>query len=93
MLEKLKGALSKMDGAKSILGLLGIVAYYTLPKFGISVPDAVLNISTGLAGVGFAHKLEKATGMLSKGLAIAATVLDVAKKTEDKLKEKEEEKK
>jgi hypothetical protein len=90
MLEKLKGFAGKLDGFKSVLGLLAVVAYYACPQFGVHLPDIVLKLGSGLAGVGLGHKLEKATGLLSKGLDIAVKALDVAKKTEDKLNEKEE---
>lgn len=80
----------KVDGLKSTAGLLAIVAYYALPQFGIKAPEAVLTVGSGLAGIGFAHKLEKATGLLSKGLDIAIKVLEVAKQVLAALKAKEE---
>lgn len=88
-MEKLKLLWAKMDGIKSIAGLVGIVAYYASPKFGLQLPEAVLNISAGMAGVGVLHKIEKATGMLGKVLDILLLLKDVSKKTEEKLKEKE----
>lgn len=88
-MEKLKGLLGKLDGLKSVLGLLGIVAYYALPNFGVNVPEVVLKVSSGLAGVGLLHKLEKGTALFSKVLDVAGKVLEVAKKTEEKLKEGE----
>ncbi len=93
MLEKLKGLLGKMDGAKSILGLLGVVAYYTAPNFGVHLPDMVLKISSGLAGVGLAHKLEKGAGLLTKVLTVLTAAKGVADKTQEELKKKEGEQK
>ena len=60
-----KGVWSKLDGTKSITGLLMIIAYYVGPQFGVKVPDIFLQIGTLWAGVGFAHKFTKATGILS----------------------------
>ncbi len=56
---------TKLDGTKSITGLLMIVAYYALPQFGIKVPDIFLKIGIAWAGVGFAHKLDKTTNIIS----------------------------
>lgn len=55
----------KLDGTKSITGLLMIIAYYALPSFGIKVPDIFLKIGITWAGVGLAHKFDKATNVLS----------------------------
>ena len=93
MLDKIKAGLSKLDGMKSVLGLLGVVAYYAAPNFGLHLPDAVLNISSGLAGIGLMHKLEKGTGVLNKTVAILTAVKTVADKVNEELKKKEEEKK
>ena len=75
-MDKLKGLLGKLDGAKSLTGLLMVTAYYALPQFGIHVPDVVLKIGSGLAGVGLAAKLEKGTEIITKGLVIARKVID-----------------
>lgn len=56
---------SKLDGTKSITGLLMIIAYYALPQFGIKVPDIFLKIGIAWAGVGFMHKFDKATNILT----------------------------
>ncbi len=89
MLEKVKAGLAKLDGLKSVLGLLGMVVYYAGPSFGLHVPDVVLHISTGLAGVGLAHKLEKGTGILTKVLGYLTIAKDVADKTQEELNKKE----
>lgn len=57
--------MAKLDGTKSITGLLMIIGYYAGPSFGIKVPEIFLQIGTVWAGVGLGHKLEKATGIVS----------------------------
>lgn len=64
--------ISKLDGTKTITGLLLIIAYYALPHYGIHPPEVVLSIGMAWAGLGFVHKLDKATGVLSS-LADALT--------------------
>ena len=76
MLEKLKTGMAKMDGWKSTVGLLMVVAYYALPQWGIHVPDAVLKIGSGWAALGLAHKLDKATGLLTVVLQILTATKD-----------------
>jgi len=77
----MKGILGKLDGVKSVAGLLMVVAYYVVPGFtGHSVPDQVLHIGSGLAGVGLIAKLEKGTALLSKGIGAAHKALDIADK-------------
>lgn len=56
---------TKLDGTKSITGLLMIIAYYALPQFGVKVPDIFLKIGITWAGVGFAHKFDKVTNILT----------------------------
>lgn len=56
---------TKLDGTKSITGLLMIIAYYVGPQFKIHVPDIFLKIGIAWAGVGFAHKFDKATNILT----------------------------
>lgn len=56
---------SKLDGTKSITGLLMIIAYYAGPSFKIQVPDIFLKIGIAWAGVGFIHKFDKATSILT----------------------------
>lgn len=90
MLDKIKAGLAKLDGLKSVLGLLGVVVYYAAPSFGLHVPDAVLKVSSGLAGVGLMHKLEKGTGLLNKVVSILTAVKVVADKVNDEMKKKEE---
>lgn len=90
MLDKVKGLLGKLDGLKSTLGLLGVVAYYVAPQFGLHLPDVVLNVSSGLAGVGIAMKLEKGLGFLTKALDILGKVVAVAKSVVEALKNKQE---
>lgn len=89
MLDKVKGLLAKFDGLKSTLGLLGVVAYYVAPQFGLHLPDVVLNVSSGLAGVGIAMKLEKGLGFLTKALDILAKAVAVAQNVVNALKSKE----
>jgi hypothetical protein len=89
MLDKIKLALGKLDGLKSTLGLLGVVAYYVAPQFGLHLPDVVLNVSSGLAGVGIAMKLEKGLGILTKALDILGKATTVAKSVVDALKKQE----
>lgn len=84
--------LEKLDGVKSAAGFAMIAAYYAGPQFGHPLPNAVLTVGTGLAGVGIAHKLEKGVGLMSKGLDITIKILDVSKKVLEALKAKEEKK-
>ena len=89
MLEKMNGMLGKLDGAKSYLGLLGVVGYYGAQAYGLNPPEAVLNVSYGLLGVGVVHKLDKATGIVKKVLPILASVLAALdKKKEENPEEK-----
>ena len=55
----------KLDGTKSITGLAMVIGYYVGPQFGVKVPDVFLQIGMVWAGIGFGHKLEKTTGILS----------------------------
>lgn len=82
---KINALLAKLDGLKSVLGLLMVVGYYEAPQFGVKVPDVVLKIGTGFASVGLAMKLEKGANLLSKGLDIAHKALDVMQKVVDSL--------
>jgi hypothetical protein len=82
---KMNSLLQKLDGVKSVAGLLMVVAYFAGPKFGITVPDVVLKIGSGIASVGLAAKLEKGAGLLTKGLDLAHTLLDVVQKVVDVL--------
>lgn len=89
-MDKIQGMLGKLDGVKSVLGLLAVVAYYALPQYtNIQVPDVVLKIGTGMAGLGLAHKLEKGAGLLTKGLDVLGKILDVTKKSVDALNQKQ----
>lgn len=83
----LKGLLGKLDGYKSLLGLLGVAGYYAAVGYGITPPEAVLTTSYGLLGVGLVSKLDKATGIVRKVLPILSSVLDLLEK------KKQEEKK
>lgn len=86
-MEKVKQLLDKMDGWKSVTGLLMVVAYYTTPKWNIQLPDIVLQIGAAWAGVGMAHKLDKATGILSAVLNVLTATnksVNEAKKEEEK---------
>ncbi len=74
---KISALLSKLDGLKSVAGLLMVVAYYVAPQFHINVPDVVLKIGTGMASVGLATKLEKGTGLLTTGITYAQKSLTV----------------
>lgn len=70
--------LAKLDGLKSVVGLLMVVAYYATPAFGGPVlPDVVLKVGGSIASVGLAAKLEKGTGLLTEGLTYAHKLLDV----------------
>lgn len=86
---KMGTILAKLDGIKSVAGLLMVVAYYACPQFGIQVPDVVLKIGTGIASVGLAHKIEKGTGLLTKGIDIATKALAVLKNVVDTMSKKE----
>lgn len=83
-MDKLKGLLGKLDGTKTITGLLMIVGYYAAPHWGVKVPDVVLNLGIGWAGVGFAHKLDKVTGILSKIVDVLAKTQGAVNKDEEK---------
>lgn len=78
--EKLQALLGKMDGLKSILGLLMILGYYIAPQFGVHVPDMVLNTGYGFLGVGLVHKLDKATDIIQKVMPVLSSILDVFNK-------------
>lgn len=71
---------SKLDGTKSITGLLMIIAYYVGPQFHVQVPDIFLKIGIAWAGVGFLHKFDKTTNVLT-------AVMTALIKTNDKLNE------
>lgn len=74
---KISALLGKLDGLKSVLGLLMIVAYYVAPHFHLSIPDVVLKIGTGFASVGLAMKLEKGLGILTKVIEYGQKALAV----------------
>ncbi len=76
MIEKLKAGMAHMDGCKTVVGLLMVVAYYALPQFNVHLPDAVLKIGSGWAALGMAHKLDKATGILTVILQILTATKD-----------------
>ena len=76
MLEKLKTGMAHMDGMKSTLGLLMVTAYYAAPTWNVHLPDAVLKIGSAWAAVGLAHKLDKATGILTVILQILTATKD-----------------
>lgn len=80
---KMGNLLQKVDGLKSIAGLLIVVAYYVVPQFtSVHIPDVVMKLGVGLASAGLAHKLEKGTGIIS-------AVLDGVKKGLDSITAKE----
>lgn len=79
-MDKLNGILGKLDGYKSLLGLLGVVGYYGAKAYGVNPPEAVLNASYGMLGVGLVSKLDKATGIVRKVLPILTSVLDLLEK-------------
>ncbi len=56
---------SKLDGTKSITGLLMIITYYVAPKFNVHIPDIFLQVGMAWAGVGFLHKFDKSTSILT----------------------------
>lgn len=65
MLDKMKQGMAKLDGWKSVIGLLMVTAYYAAPTWNVHLPDAVLKIGGTLAAGGLAHKLDKATNILT----------------------------
>lgn len=71
-----KGIWSKLDGTKSITGLVMIIAYYVGPQFGVKIPDIFLQVGIAWAGVGFAHKFDKTTGIIS---AVATALINTNK--------------
>lgn len=75
-----------LSGYKSVFGLLGVVGYYVAKQFGVDVPEMVLDASYGLLGVGLVHKLDKATGIITKVIEVLLAVLKVLdkKKSEEK---------
>ena len=78
-MDKVKAMWDKLDGVKSVLGLLAVVAYYVCPAVGgPKLPDILLKIGTAMAGVGLAAKLEKGVGLLSKVIEYVKKGLDVA---------------
>lgn len=79
-MDKIKGLLQKLDGYKSLLGLLGVVGYYIAQGFGLHVPAMVLTTSYGMLGVGLVGKLDKATRIVRMALPILTTVLDALEK-------------
>jgi hypothetical protein len=86
-MDKLKGVWEKLSGYKSLFGLLGVVGYFGAKQFGVEPPAVILEASYGLLGVGLAHKLDKATGIVSKVLNVLVEVmkvLDQKKKDEEK---------
>lgn len=90
-MDKIKGLLGKLDGFKSVAGLLMVVAYFALPQYtSVKVPDMVLNMGTGLAGLGLSMKLEKGLGLLTKALDVLGRVINVLKAVVEALKKKEE---
>lgn len=79
-MEKLKSLLGKLDGVKSLLGLLGVAGYYAAEAYGVHPPETILNVSYGMLGVGLVSKLDKATGIVRKVLPVLTTVLDLLEK-------------
>ncbi len=84
MLEKLKTGMAKFDGWKSTLGLLMIAGYYAAPTWNVHLPDAVLKIGSAWAAVGLAHKLDKATGILTIVLQILTATKDSVNAAQEK---------
>jgi hypothetical protein len=82
--EKIKALMAKLDGSKTIIGLLMVVAYYAAPNFGVHLPETVLKIGSGWAAFGMAHKLDKATGILSTVLSILTATKDSINSQEKK---------
>jgi hypothetical protein len=76
----------KVSGYKSLFGLLGVVGYFGAKQFGIEPPEFVLEASYGLLGVGLVHKLDKATGVVTKVISVLLEVMKLLdkKKSEDK---------
>lgn len=86
-MDKLKGLLGKLDGYKSLLGLLGVVGYFGAKAYGVNPPEAVLNTSYGLLGVGLVSKLDKTTGIVRKILPVLTSVLDLLEKKKEEVKQ------
>ncbi len=84
MLEKMKSGMAKLDGWKSTIGLLMVTAYYAAPTWNVHLPDAVLKIGSTWAAVGLAHKLDKATGILTVVLQILTATKDSVNAQEKK---------
>lgn len=85
-MDKIKGFLGKLDGLKSLLGLLGVVGYYGAQTFGVQAPEIVLTTSYGLLGVGLVHKLDKASGIIKKVLPALSAVLAMFDKKKEENK-------
>lgn len=84
MLDKIKTGMAKMDGWKSIVGLLMVTAYYAAPTWKVHLPDAVLEIGSAWAALGMAHKLDKATGILTVVLQILTATKETVNAQEKK---------
>lgn len=84
---KMSGLLQKLDGYKSVAGLLMVVAYYVVPQFtSVHLPDFVLHTGAAIASAGLAHKLEKATGLISvvlDGIKLALGAITAAQPPQD----------
>lgn len=82
--DKIKSLFAKMDGLKTVTGLLMVVAYYVAPSFNIHLPEVVLTIGSGWAAFGMAHKLDKATGILTTAAQILTATKDSVNKEGEK---------
>lgn len=85
-MDKLQTLLGKLDGYKSYLGLLGVVGYYGAEAYGVHPPEAILNASYGLLGVGLVHKLDKTTDIIKKVLPVLSTILSLFDKKKEENK-------
>jgi len=89
--DKIKAVFAKLDGLKTVIGLVVVVAYYVVPQFvNVSIPDVVLKIGEGLVGVGLAAKMEKGVGILTKVIEYTKKGLDIAQKVVDAVAPKAE---
>lgn len=80
---KMKKVWEKMSGYKSVFGLLGVAGYYAAKQFNVDVPEFVLDFSYGLLGIGLVHKLDKASGVVTKVLVVLNNVIAALNKKRD----------
>jgi hypothetical protein len=67
-----------LDGYKSIIGLIGCIAYGVLKYFQVPVPDEVFVVFSGILGIGIVHKGQK----VEEAMKALNAALEEAKKPE-----------